>query len=80
MIKDHVLLAQASELKIAAQDILGVLDMNTIGNIISSIPDDWLTSDSDSLSITDMRAAYLEYLLAKISMINQLVKEAEDAR
>lgn len=80
LIKDHVLLTQASELKIAAQDILGVLDTNTIGNIISSIPDDWLTSESDSLSITDMRAAYLEYLQAKISMIDLLVKEAEDAR
>jgi hypothetical protein len=74
------LLSQATQLNKAAEDILGVLDVETVENILSNIPDDWLNSTSDSLSIFEMRHAYMEYIQAKLAMMNQLVKEAEDAR
>jgi hypothetical protein len=80
LVKDHVLLSQAIQLNKAAEDILVVLDVETVENILSNIPDDWLNSTSDSLSIFEMRHAYLEYIQAKLAMMNQLVKEAEDAR
>lgn len=37
-------------------------------------------SDSDVLSIDEKKAAYIRYITAKLSMIDVLVKEAEDAR
>ena len=51
-----------------------------IAEIIQLIPEDWLQHESDELSPSEMRTAYTEYLHAKLSMINSLVKEAEDAR
>ena len=80
LIKDHVLLSQATQLDKATEEILNTLDVDTIKNILSKIPDDWLMNESDALSITEMRDAYFEYIQAKFAMVKQLVKEAKDAR
>jgi hypothetical protein len=80
LVKDHVLLSQATQLTKASEAVLEALDVNTIKNILSKIPDDWLHSESDALSNTEMHDAYLDYIQAKLAMMNQLVKEAEDAR
>lgn len=80
LIKDHVLLDQASLLKDASQEIQTALDSATLKEIISKVPTDWLEHEGARMSPDDMRSAYLEYLQAKLSMMDQLVKEAEDAR
>jgi len=80
LIKDHVLLPQASKLEEAAAAIQHALSQDTIAQIISKIPEDWLESESDLLSPDAMRAAYIEFLDAKLAMIALLVKEAKDAR
>lgn len=56
------------------------MDKNTIEEIINTIPEDWLLNESDTLKPNEIRAAYIEYLNAKLSMIDSLVKEAQDAR
>lgn len=80
LIKDHVLLPQASKLEEAAAEIQHALSQDTIAQIISKIPEDWLESESDSFNPDEMRAAYIEFLDAKLGMIALLVKEAIDAR
>lgn len=80
LIKDHVLLEQATNLKEAAKEIELAIDTKKITEIIATIPEDWLVHESDTLTPTEMRAAYVEYLTIKISAISVLVKEAEDAR
>lgn len=80
LIKDHVLLPHATQLKEAAAEIMHLLNREKIIEIISKIPEDWLLSESDSLSPQEMRAAYIEFISAKCSMIDLLVKEAVDAR
>jgi hypothetical protein len=79
-IKDQVLLPKATKLKEAAVEIQQLLSQDKIIDIISKIPEDWLLSESDSLTPIEMRAAYIEFINAKLSMIDVLVKEAEDAR
>jgi hypothetical protein len=79
-IKDQVLLPKATKLKEAAVEIQQLLSQDKIIDIISKIPEDWLLSESDSLTPNEMRAAYIEFINAKLSMIDVLVKEAEDAR
>jgi hypothetical protein len=79
-IKDHVLLPKASKLEEAAVEIQRLISQDKIIDIISKIPEDWLLSESDSLSPNEMRAAYIEFINAKLSMIDVLVKEASDAR
>ena len=80
LIKDHVLLSQATHLKEASEEISKFLTSEKIQEIISNIPEDWLESDSDSLKPSEMRTAYIDYINAKLVMLNELVKEAEDAK
>ncbi len=80
LIKDHVLLTQASQLKEVAEAIKNALNDATIDAIISAIPDDWLFTDSDVFTADAMRANYKIYVYAKLSMLDALIKEAEDAR
>jgi hypothetical protein len=80
MTKDHVLLAKASKLTEAAEEIKIILDNHKIAEIIALIPEDWLQHESDTLSAEEMRAAYIEFINAKLSMIHLLVKESENAR
>lgn len=80
LIKDHVLLGQATDLKEAAKEISLALDKDTILEIISLIPQEWLMYESDGLTPDEIRKAYTDYLSARLSNIDSLVKEAEDAR
>ncbi|MDY8136090.1 HipA family kinase [Aquimarina sp. 2201CG5-10] len=80
LIKNHVLLEQANSLSEALKEIQTVLNQNKITEIISEIPEDWLLSESDTLTPNEKRAAYIKYINAKLAMIDSLVKEIEDAR
>ena len=80
LIKDHVLLPKATALSKASEEIKCVIHTNVINEIVSNIPEDWLLSEGDILSTDEMRSAYIAFLKAKLSMIDVLVKEAEDAR
>ena len=80
LIKDHVLLDKATQFNVASKQIQAALTDEKITEIIALIPEEWLQNDTDDLSPPQMRAAYLEYLKAKLALIDSLVKEAEDAR
>ncbi|MDX6745929.1 HipA family kinase [Polaribacter sp. PL03] len=80
LIKDHVLLPKATMLTEASEEIKQLVNINVITEIVANIPEDWLLSEGDVLSPKEMRAAYIAFLNAKLSKIDQLVKEAEDAR
>lgn len=80
LIKDHVLLKKAEKLTEAAAEMKELLTEDKINDIVSAIPEDWLTSDSESLSPDEMRAAYIQFITTKLAKIDLLVKEAADAR
>jgi hypothetical protein len=80
LIKDHVLLSQATELRAVAEEFLIKLTDEKITEIIHTIPEDWLQHEADELSPDDMRNAYKTYLKAKLTMVDSLIKEAEHAR
>jgi hypothetical protein len=80
LIKDHVLLKKADKINEAAAEIKQMLTLDKITDIVSSIPEDWLLSDTETMSPSDMRAAYMEYLTTKLANMDVLVKEAADAR
>lgn len=79
-IKDHVLLQQATALTDAGKEIQSLIIPEKIIEIVSKIPEDWLMSESDVLNADEKRAAYIQFITTKLSMIDILVKEAEDAR
>ena len=80
MIKDNVLIKQANHLSEAAETIKTALTAAKIAEIVAAIPADWLEDEAEEMSPKEMRAAYIEYLDAKLAMIDSLVKEAKDAR
>jgi hypothetical protein len=44
------------------------------------LPDEWLEDASDEMTANDMRAAYVAFIQSRVSKLDQLGKEAEDAR
>jgi hypothetical protein len=80
LIKDHVLLPQASKLDEAAKKIKQLINADKITEIISLLPEEWLISESNSLSAATMRDAYAKFISVRLSRIDELVKEAADAR
>ena len=80
LIKDHVLLPKATNLKKASEAIKQLIHIDVITEVVANIPEDWLLSEGEILNPDEIRAAYISFLNAKLSMIDELVKEAEDAR
>jgi hypothetical protein len=75
-----VLLDRATQLSQAAEEIKSTLTSKLIQNIIDHIPLDWLEDDSNEMTPSEMRNAYMEFLNTRIKHIGILAKEAEDAR
>jgi hypothetical protein len=80
LIKDHVLLPKATCLSKASEEIKQEIQLDIITEIVANIPEDWLLSEEDVLNPQEIRAAYISFLNTKLSMLEALVKEAEDAR
>lgn len=80
LVKDHVLLSQATQLRDVASEIKTLLTDAIIAPIIASIPDEWLRHESDELPPDAMRANYHRYLTSRLERMDLLLKEAEDAR
>lgn len=80
LIKDHVLLERATKLTEASEGIIGALTPEVIEDIVSKIPEDWLHNESDTMRPEAIKAAYITYLNSRLSKIDVLVKEANDAR
>jgi len=79
-VKNHVLLRMAKQLNEAATEIKKLLTLEQVEEIVSAIPDDFLQDDSYALSTDEMRGAYVEFIMSRFNKMDDLVKEAEDAR
>ncbi|HET8524210.1 MAG TPA: HipA family kinase [Thermomicrobiales bacterium] len=62
MIRDHVLLPQASAIPEAAEACLSLLTTDLIDAVVGLIPDSWLETDRDTSTLAERRAAYRNYL------------------
>jgi hypothetical protein len=80
MVKDHVLLERAKKLDQAAEIIQKQVTPEVIQHIVNLVPDDWLDHPKESMNPAEMRAAYAEFIISRLSKLNILVKEAKDAR
>lgn len=80
MIKDHVLLDRASELESISGDIQKTLTPEVIADIVTLLPEEWLTEENAPLSNTEKRKAYQEFLNIRIANMESHVKNAIDAR
>jgi hypothetical protein len=77
LIKDHVLLRQATELPTAGEFAKSRLTREKIMEIISWVPDDWFGPD---LNPTEQKERYVHYFTTRIANSDMLINEATHAR
>jgi hypothetical protein len=80
LIKDHVLLPQATELEEVDREFKAILSDELIDNIIDLIPDDFLNREGSQESSEEMRQIYSQFLKLRISSSETFINEANNAR
>lgn len=80
MIKDHVLLPSASQIREIDPRLSARLTPEVIGAIVDLIPDNWLGNEPGFASPAEQRAAYAGYLLNRLEPPRAFVEEAWHAR
>lgn len=80
MVKDHVLLPQASELDLVNSEFKKILSKEIIENIVAAIPEEWLKDETTFESIEKHRQAYVDFLSIRIAHSETFVNEAKHAR
>lgn len=80
LIKDHVLLPQASEL--AATDLLfkKLLTKEILQDIVNYIPEDWLHWNDTDESPEEIRAVYFQFLWTRLNHSQIFINEVQNAR
>lgn len=79
LVKDHVLLRQATQLEAVDKAFRAVLTNDHIRAIVGSIPDEWLASDAGFKSIEEHRQMYVQFLETRLANSTIFVKEAQHA-
>jgi|SRR5690554_3403165 len=80
LIKNHVLLPNASELLAVDEIYTSLLTENVIEGIVSLIPEVWLSDENPFPSVGQHRDAYARFLNSRIANSTVFVKEAQYAR
>jgi hypothetical protein len=79
-VKDHVLLPSASALEEADARLAALVTPELIESLAALVPDEWLGSESRFSDADAHRAAYVEYLLSRLQVPRDFVREAVNAR
>jgi len=80
LVKDHVLLPQASELDKVNDELKKIFTKELFTDIVNLIPAEWLEGEEEFKSVKEHREAYIEFLETRIAHSEIFVKEAENAR
>lgn len=79
LIKDHVLLSQATELEKVDVELKNILTPQLVRAVLAIIPDEWLNEELFKTSETQ-REAYALFLNTRIENSNIFVNQAQHAR
>lgn len=80
MIKDHVLLPQASALDEADTKFKSILTNHILRAIVDLIPEDWLLWRDTLLSPEEIKEVYYQFLTRRLANSVNFLNEAKDAR
>jgi hypothetical protein len=78
-IKDHVLLAKASELDVVDEEFRSILTTERITEIVNLIPDEWLI-EAPFETTKQHKDAYIQFLTTRIASSAVFINEAQHAR
>ena len=79
LVKDHVLLSQATMLQEVDTAFRAILTNECICNIVNSIPDEWLAAEQFFVSTQEHRQVYIQFLETRIGHSDIFLKEAQHA-
>jgi hypothetical protein len=79
LVKDHVLLRQATKLQAADTVLRSILTHERIRGIVNLIPDEWLAGDTNFQSTKEHRQMYASFLETRLANSEIFVKEAQHA-
>lgn len=80
MIKDHVLLPEASELDAANEKFKTILSNDILREIVELIPEDWLQWNDTELSPAQIKEVYFQFLSRRLANSDNFLNEAKNAR
>ena len=80
MIKDHVLLPQASELDYANEKFKAILTDDILREIVELIPEDWLQWNDTDITPTEIKEVYFQFLTLRRDNSDNFLNEAKNAR
>lgn len=79
LVKDHVLLKQATQIEAADASLRAILTKERIRGIVDLIPDEWLAGDNTFQSTEEHRQMYAGFLETRLGNSTIFVKEAQHA-
>jgi hypothetical protein len=80
LIKDHVLLPQASLLKEVDAEFKALLTPKILEEIVNTIPTEWLQWEDSDETPEALRNVYLQFLQTRLNHSEIFVKQAQNAR
>jgi hypothetical protein len=80
LIKDHVLLPLATELKLADEKMRALLSPAVIRDVLSLVPVEWLDENGSNGTAEQNREVYYRFLTNRINQSTIFVNEALHAR
>jgi len=80
LIKDHVLLPQATELKETDLAFRKLLTKEILQDIVNYIPEDWLHWEDSDQSPDEIRNVYFQFLWTRLNHSEIFINEAQNAR
>lgn len=80
LIKDHVLLPQASELQATDIEFKKILTKEILQDIVNYIPEDWLHWEDSEQTPDEIRAVYFQFLCTRLNHSEIFINEAQNAR
>ncbi|MBF4463910.1 HipA family kinase [Flavobacterium sp. LC2016-12] len=80
LIKDHVLLPQASLLKEVDSEFKALLTNEKLEEIVNTIPEEWLVWEDTDETPEALRNVYLQFLQTRLNNSEIFVNQAQNAR
>ena len=80
LIKDHVLLPQASLLQEIDSEFKTILSAEVLKSIVNLIPEEWLVWEDSDETPEALREVYLQFLLIRLNHSEIFINEAQNAR
>lgn len=79
LVREHVLLPQATQLALADQEFHLILTNDRIRSIVDLIPEEWLAAEPSFESTAQHRQAYVQFLETRLANSEIFLKEAQYA-